>query len=116
MDLHEIKKVVEDYYDLLGRQERLQERLINLSGRDSEQEMTILSRLEEIERHVEIVDYAIYSGDVLTDRESWVLIQRINGYSNAEIGNFFSLTAERIRVILNSIYKKIAEVAKQKVA
>ena len=65
MTPEKIRKAVENYHDLLIKQEKLQKRLIRLSGRDPEQEIAVLQRLQLIEQTIEFIDYAIYEEDIL---------------------------------------------------
>ncbi|MGM7637595.1 sigma factor-like helix-turn-helix DNA-binding protein [Bacillus sp. Hm123] len=108
-----VMKAVEDYPNLLIKQEKLQKRLINSSGRDPEQEIIVLQRLEFVEQMIEIIDYAMYEGELLRCRDSVILEYRTNGMTLQQIGTVFSLSRERIRKILESAYQKIADAANQ---
>lgn len=112
MTPEKIRKAVENYHDLLIKQEKLQKRLIRLSGRDPEQEIAVLQRLQTIEQMIEFIDYAIYEEDILTIRESAAVDYRRDGFTYEKIGEIFSVTRESIRKTLESAYKKMAEVAK----
>jgi DNA-directed RNA polymerase sigma subunit (sigma70/sigma32) len=109
----QIRKIVEDYPNYLTKKEKLQKRLIQLSGRDPEQEIAILQRLESLERAIDIVDSAIYGDVILTIRESCVVERRMEGLVYREIGEIYLLTRERVRQILELSYKKMADTAKK---
>lgn len=109
MTPEQIRKYVEDYPNLLGKKEKLQKQLISLSGRDPDQEIVLMMRLQPIERIIEFIDYAVYDGDILTDRESLAIEFRSQGKTYQEIGEVIFLTGERTRQIIESAYKKMTE-------
>lgn len=114
MTPRQIRKIVEDYHNYWLKKEKLQDRLINLAGRDPEQEIVILQRLEFVEQSIEIVDFAVYGDVLLTPRESRVVEHRMDGLIYEEIGKIFSLTRQRVEQILKAAYKKIADAANKK--
>lgn len=111
LSLKKIKSAVENYYDLWAKQKELQNRLINLSGRDPEQEMAILMRLESIEKQIEFIDKVIFDDDesILSLRDQAIVMQRMEGHSIKEIAEFFLLTQTQIRNILYKAYQKMAD-------
>jgi DNA-directed RNA polymerase sigma subunit (sigma70/sigma32) len=109
----QIRKVIEDYPNYVLKKESLQKRLINLGGRDPEQELTLIQRLEDVENVIEIVEYAIYEDELLTPKEAFVVECRVDGSTYQEIGDLFSLSRERVRQILDLVYKKIAVATKK---
>jgi hypothetical protein len=109
MTPEQIKETVENFPKLLRQQENLKSRLIKCSGRDPEQEVLILMRLEPIEKAVELIDKAAYESELLTIREECCLIQRMEGKTPKEIADCFSVTTNTVYNLLNKAYKKIAE-------
>jgi DNA-binding CsgD family transcriptional regulator len=107
----QVKKIVEDYSNYSFKREKLQKRLINLSGRDLEQEIVILQRLESVEREIELIDSSVYEEEILTLRESSVVELRKDGRTYREIAEVFSLSIEWVRKTLRNSYIKIAEAA-----
>ncbi|MDP4085760.1 MAG: hypothetical protein Q8934_14235 [Bacillota bacterium] len=61
-----IKKSVEDFPKLLIKKEKLQKRLIQVSGKDFEQEMAITQRLESVEQLIELIDNSVFGDEILT--------------------------------------------------
>lgn len=108
---NEIKNAVENFYDLLEKQEKLQNQLIKFSGRDPEQETAILMRLESIEKQIEFIDEAIFGEDesILNIKEQAIVMYRSEGRSVKEIAELFLLTPQQIRNILNRSYQKMAD-------
>jgi DNA-directed RNA polymerase sigma subunit (sigma70/sigma32) len=107
----EIKKIVEDFPNYLEKKEKLQNRIISLSGRDPEQETVLLQRLEYLEQRVEVIDFAIHADVVLTTRENHAVWRRSEGDTYQKIGDIYNLTREAVRVILAGAYKKISRVS-----
>ncbi|MBY0124498.1 hypothetical protein [Bacillus sp. S/N-304-OC-R1] len=109
MTPEQIRKYVEEYPDLLGKKEKLQKRLISLSGRDPDQEIVFMMRLQTIEQAIELIDSAAYEEKMVDSREACILVHRIEGRSIQEIADYFSLTHQGVRKIIGSAYKKMAE-------
>ncbi|MBO1005778.1 sigma factor-like helix-turn-helix DNA-binding protein [Pseudogracilibacillus auburnensis] len=103
----QIKQAVEDFPNLLARQERLQNRIINLAGRDSNQEIIYMQQLQSIEELIDLIDYATDSNDILTDRENWAVYRRVGGATHEEIAEMLVCSRERIRQILSNAYVMI---------
>lgn len=106
----QIRKTVENYPDYLVKREQLQKRLINLAGRDPEQEAVLLHRLEEIEVSLEIIDGTMENDSILTAKESYAVFRRVEGTPVSEIANIFGYTVYGTHLVLKSAYKKIAQV------
>lgn len=113
MTPEKIKKAVEEFPHMLGKQEKLQKRLINLSGRDPEQEIIIMQQLHSVEQTIEFIDYAIFDGAFLTDRENIVVEYRTRGVSYEKIGETFSITRQGVTAVAERAYKKMAKFAKE---
>jgi len=111
MSPEQIRKAVEDFLNLLGKQEKLQNRLIKLSGRDSDQEIIILQQLHTLERTIEFIDYALYEADVLTVKEECAVIRRAEGLTLKELAAYLSYTRQGAENILNRAYRKMADAA-----
>ncbi len=107
----DIKAFVEDYSNKMTQMSQLQKRLITLAGRDPEQEIYIGQRLESLERYSELLDIAIFSEGILSDKEICALENRMDGATLQSISEIFSFTTERVRQLLKSSYKKVAELS-----
>ncbi|MCM3800043.1 hypothetical protein M4A92_15720 [Caldibacillus thermoamylovorans] len=113
MTSEQIKEAIEDFQNLLSKQEKLQNRLIKLNGRDPEQETLILQRLEKIEVLIELIYQFVYDDEILTIRESCIVLSRLDGYSIKEISDFFDLTTQGTKNILVRACKKISDTYNQ---
>lgn len=114
MSLWKIKKAVHEYPDLLHKREKLQRRLIQVSGRDFDQEIAVTQRLEEVEQLIEIINEAVIGEQILTLREAAIVGHRLDRETLKEIGKFFSLSGNRVNQVLSKAYKKISDAAKAK--
>lgn len=111
MDAVAVKEIVESYGKQLISLEKMQNRLISLSGRSIEQEEAITQRISEIERKIEIVDFSIEMNE-LTNREQAMVIWRSEGKTLEGIGAGFGVSRERSRQILEGAYEKMAVVSR----
>ncbi|NRD81162.1 hypothetical protein HPT25_28120 [Bacillus sp. BRMEA1] len=112
ISLWKIRKAVHEYSELLNKREKLQKRLIQVSGRDFDQEIAITKRLEEVEQLIEIINDAVIGEEILTAREATMVDHRIDGETLKEISEFFLLSSQRVNQILHAAYKKISDAAK----
>lgn len=114
MSPEQIKDAVEHFTDLLNKQEKLQNQLIKLSGRDSDQEIIVMQQLHSLEQTIEFIDYAIYDGEFLSARESCAVEYRTRGQSMEIIQNVFGLKSQQsVRNILEKAYQKMADAFNQ---
>ncbi|MCO4095934.1 hypothetical protein KFV08_01235 [Macrococcoides canis] len=65
--------------------------------------------LEYYNQYRQLIDDA---EKVLTDRELWILFERLDGKSMREVGNMVMLSYERVRQLENQLVKKICEAYK----
>lgn len=103
----EVRNYVENYEDHAKSLEKMQKRLISMSGRDLEQESAIMYRIEQLEQGMAIADSAIGMKE-LSNREEAAVLWRLEGKTYQEIGEIFSVTHERARQLLTSAYEKMA--------
>jgi DNA-binding NarL/FixJ family response regulator len=109
MTPEKIKKAVEEYPELFIKLKKLQKRLIQVSGRDYEQEMLVMQRLESVEQLIEVIHEALCGNGILTLREACILDHRLDGEELNQIAEFVYLSREGVRLDLNNAYKKIAD-------
>lgn len=108
MKVSEVKKLIETHPTVLDRCERLNKRLIEISGTNPTREEFLYKSLDETESSKELVEDIIFNSSYLVDQEVHALELRSLGGSLEIIGKFLGVTKERIRQILNGAYEKIA--------
>lgn len=113
MTPEQLKDAIEDYQNLVKRYEKLQKRFIQIAGKDSEQEIAIVQRLESMERVFDLIDYAMDSEDILTTRENLALFHRVYGLTYEKIGEQLLVTHQSAQNYVKSAIKKMVKTANE---
>lgn len=115
MTPEQIKDAVENYHQYLSKREKLEKRMISVSGRDPEQELLLSERLEEVEVIIDTIHDVMDPDDSFLDsRDSTAIILRTEGFSVQKIREVFGLSHQAVYLLLNKSYIEMAAYAESR--